>query len=105
MGQVVLTTAGSLSDIDPSCGLVSGSIEQIRIDEGLDPVDGVGIEALPVSAEAASRHGEQMGGQAMSSDPGKHEKAGVVGQKMNVLLPSLDIPADIAVPAPDMPWS
>ena len=41
----------------------------------------------------------------MTADPGKHEKAGVVSQKINVLALCLQIPADIAVSAPDVPWS
>jgi hypothetical protein len=105
VGEVVLASAGGFSKIEPVGGLVAGSSEHVRIDESLEPIDGMGIYVLPVSAEGASRPGEEMGGQAMRFDPGKHEKAGVVGQKMNVLAPSLDIPPDIAVPAPDMPWS
>jgi hypothetical protein len=98
VGEVVLATAGGLSKIDPVGGRIAGSSEQVRIDESLEPVDGMGIYVLPVSTEDASRPGEQTGGQTMSFDPGKREKAGVVGQKMHVLAPSLDIP-------PDMPWS
>ena len=41
----------------------------------------------------------------MDIDPGKHEKAVIVGQKMDVFAPSLGIPADIAISASDMPWS
>lgn len=35
--------------------------------------------------------------------PGKDEKPGVVGDKMNMPAPTWSVPPDISIPAPDMP--
>ena len=51
MGQVVLAPTGCLAEILPVGGLVASSPEQVRIDESLEPVDGMGIHVLPVSAK------------------------------------------------------
>ena len=36
--------------------------------------------------------------------PGKDEKPGVVGDKMDMPAPTWSVPPDISVPAPYMPW-
>ena len=60
VSQIVLAAAGGLAKIAPIGGLVAGSFEQVRIDKSLKPVDGMGINVLPFSAEGTSHAGEQM---------------------------------------------
>lgn len=105
MCQVVLAAAGGVTQIDPVGGLVAGACEKVGIDESLDPVDGMGVEFLPVRGKGTSSRGEQMGRQTMAADPGKQEKAGVVSEQVDVLGPCLGIPSDKAVTASDVPWS
>jgi len=104
MGQIVLAPTGCLAEMSPTGGLVASSPEQVRIDESIEPVDGMGIQTLPVSTKNTRHPREQMGCQAMGIDPWKHEKSGIIGQKVNVFTPSSCIPADVAVSAPDMSW-
>lgn len=53
VGQIALAAAGGFPEIEPVGGLVAGSPEKVRIDKSLEPVDGMGIDVLPIPAECA----------------------------------------------------
>ena len=105
VGLVILAATGGCAQVDPIGSLVASPSKEVGVDEGFEPVDGVGIKSGPVSADGCGGSGQQVGSQIRNMDPGKHKEARVVGQKMQVLLPQLSIPSDEAVPASDMPWS
>ena len=62
------------------------------------------IDVLPVSGEPSGDFSQQMRGQAIYADPGKHQESGVVGEKMQVLPACRAIPGNKAIPAADMSW-
>jgi hypothetical protein len=53
VGQIVLAATGGFSEIEPVGGLVAGSTEKVRVDKSLEPVDGMGIDVLPILTECA----------------------------------------------------
>lgn len=105
VGLVILATSSGCAQIDPIGSLIAGTSKEARVDEGFEPVNGVGIESGPVSWDDGGGSCQQMGSEIGDTDPWKHEKAGVVGEQMEIFLPQSSIPSNEAVPASDMPWS
>lgn len=77
---ISLAAAGGRAQIGPVGGVVTGPSEEIGVDEGLDPVDGMCIESLPVARQNPGASCQQMRGQIGDNNPGKHQEAEVVGQ-------------------------
>jgi hypothetical protein len=77
---ISLAAAGGRAQIDPVGSVVTGPCEEVGVDEGLDPADGMCIESLPVARQNSGASCQQMRSQIGDNNPGKHQEAEVVGQ-------------------------
>ena len=99
--------------LDPStCGLPHqdpiGSFETspgkaIGIDEGLQVINRMIVQRLPVAADSAGDLGQDVAGQVSNFNPGKDQVAAVVIQKMQILTTGLGASPDEAIPRAQIP--
>lgn len=104
-GMVGLPTTGGLAQVAPTGSPVAGSCKTLGVDEGLEEINGMLVDLLPIRGNLSGHPSQQMGGQAWNFDPIQDKESSIVSQKMQVLLAGLDGPADKSVSATDMPWS
>jgi len=73
------------------------------IDEGLEEVDGVAVDLVPVGGDASGHAPQDMGSQVGNGvGPGKDEKAGVVGDEVEMGPANRGGPADEAIAGPQV---
>lgn len=58
MGLVIFASASGFSEIDPIAGTVAGSFKALSVHKGLQPIDWVMIESLPITREELSAFGQ-----------------------------------------------
>jgi len=103
VGLILLPPTRGLADMNPVGRPVTGARKKLRIDEGLQIMQGMIVDPLPVLRKNP-RHGPQdMRGQTVNPNPGQEKKPGIAGDKGKVLLAHLFRPADKPVATTDMP--
>ena len=102
MGFIVFASPGGLPQMYPVGSPVTGALESLGINEGLQHIDGMPVDLLPVSGDPPCHFAQQMGREAVDSDPGQNEEPGVVGYKMNVFPARLGRPSDETIPTADV---
>src|SRR5271157_1852146 len=96
--QVVLAASGGQPQIYPVGRAVGGAGKLLGVNKGLQEVNGMLVEDLPVCRNPSGHPCQQVAGQMRNAYPRKDEKAGVVGEEVNVVLPRLRTPPDVSVP-------
>lgn len=91
-----LTPACCTPDVDPVGGLVASAFVALVLHEGLQQHGLEAIAVLPVTWQAAGSQREDLGGQAFGLDPRQHQEARIVDHQLQVSLPLLFTPADVA---------
>ena len=87
------------ADARPVRGAVARGPESGLVDERLAKNGPVAMQALPVVAEPARRHGKGRGGKVFRAHPGEHQEARVDHQQVPVAAARPVGPSDPAVPA------
>ena len=67
---VVLAAPLGVAGIGPVGGPVAGTLEAGRVHKGLQQGDSLVVEGQPVSLDAPSVQGQDLGGQMLDVDPG-----------------------------------
>src|SRR5271157_666170 len=96
--QVVLAASGGQPQIHPVGRAVGGAGKLLGVNKGLQEVNGMLVEDVPVRRNPSGHPCQQVTGQMRNAYPWKDEKAGVVSQEVNVTLARLRTPPDVAVP-------
>lgn len=94
---VVLAAPRGHAEQNPVGGAIAGTGETLGIDKGLQPVNWVMVQSLPVGGYGSGDMAKQMGGKVRNLDPGQNEKPRVVGQEVAVALAGKRRPADEGV--------
>ena len=102
MGFVVYAPPRGLPHMYPVGCPVAGSLEPLGIDEGLQEVDRVSVDLLPVTRYPSGHPCQQVGRQMIDSDPWQQEKTVVVDYQVDVFPAYLRGPSDEAVPAAEV---
>jgi hypothetical protein len=92
------------TDADPVICPIAGCSKPLGVDKGLQEIDGVMVEPLPIFGYLTAVEGQKIRGQMRSLDPGENEESALVGDQMKAFLPALSTPSDKAVSGPDVPW-
>jgi len=100
---VEFPSACGVAKEDPIGSTIAGAFESFGIDEGFQKIDGVMIEPLPVRRNHPGTFGQKVRGQMCNPYPRQNQKAAVVSQQMQVVLPNLGRPSNETVSAADMP--
>ena len=104
MGFVVFAPPRSESEKDPIGCLVTGTCKEFGIDEGLEPVERMIVDFLPICGNGPGNAPQQMGRKMRDLHPWQNEKSCVVGQQVAVALPGFRRPADEGVAMVDGVW-
>jgi hypothetical protein len=99
------STACSFTNPDPVICSVAGPLEPLGVDKGLEKINRVMVDLIPVPGYATAVQSQQVGGQVGDPNPGKNQKSTLVGDQMEIFLSGLCTPSDKSVPHPDVPWS
>ena len=98
VGAAVSSKPPGLAQADPSGRLVAGPGKTGGIDEGLDGVERVAMDPLPVGGETFDRQSQNPGGQILDPDARKNEVADVVGEVGQSATGEIVQPPEEAVP-------
>src|ERR1035441_2952422 len=83
---------------------IAGAAVAFGIDEGLEKIDGVPVDAFPVRRDSSRHLTENVRRQMRDADPRQNEIARIVGKKTVFGAPRLRTPADKAIAGPQMTW-
>ena len=102
MGLIILSPACGFAKINPVGRLVTGAPETCCVHKGLQEVDRVPIEPLPVLSKPPGHSTQDIGSQVRHPDPGHNQEAAVIGNQVEILSSYTGRPTDKAVPAADV---
>ena len=105
LGLFLDPAPGGLAQVDPVGRPVACALEALAIHEGLQVMDRVTVELLPVGADPAGDAAQDMAGQMRNLDPGQDEEARVICQEMEMLPAHRRRPADEPVARSHVPRS
>ena len=75
---VELAAALGVTDVDPVCGPVAGSLESLSFHEGFEQNRAVAVALLPVLAQPSDCRPKDAGGEVVGSNPGEDQETCVV---------------------------
>jgi len=78
----------------PVSGFIAGASKPTFFHEGLKEMNGVVIDLKPIGGNPSDAKSQYFRGQTFDVDPGKHQKAGIIGHQMKIVFPRRSIPAD-----------
>ena len=102
---IVFTPAGGIADVDPSGGLVAGSLEPLAIDEGFGEINRMMVYRIPMIGQHPAHLPQNMRCQVLDANPGENEESAIIHDEMKILSSHMGRPADKPVPAADMAGS
>ncbi len=102
MGEIIFASPRGLPQVYPVGSPVAGPLEAFGIDEGLQQIERMPIDLLPVPGDPPCHLSQQMGCEVGNRDPGQQEASAVVGYEVDVFLANPGRPSDEAVPASDV---
>jgi hypothetical protein len=99
------SAACGFTNADPVICSIAGPLEPLGVDKGLEKINRVMVDLIPVPGYAPAVQSQQVGGQVRDPNPGKNQESTLVGDQMEVFLSGLCTPSDKSVPHSDVPWS
>src|SRR5437764_12657407 len=100
---VLASSSLGLADPYPIGGSVSSAGKTVALHKALQQINGMAIFGLPIPIEAAGNPAQNITGQVRYPRPRSDQKASVVGDEMEVLLPHRTLPTDVVVPIGTLP--
>ena len=86
LGFVIFPPSGCVAKEDPVGGLVAGTLESFRINEGLQPENRVIVTPLPVRRNSSGTFAQQVRCQVRYLNPGQEEKTRIVRKQVTVFF-------------------
>lgn len=99
IGLVIITPAGSFTQIHPVGRSITGSLKTFGVNKSLKKIDRVIVEFLPIIRKNPGHTSQQVGGQIGHVDPTEDKEPGIIGNQVKILLANIRRPADKFVPA------
>ena len=100
---VVAAAPFGLTDINPVGCLVTDALEAVTFHKGFQQIKGMVVFLYPVRADTPGDSSQDMAVQVRHSDPGQNQKPHVIGQKFEIALFCLRIPANKVIPGSTVP--
>ena len=103
VGLVIFAAASSVPEQYPVGRTITSPTKARGIDEGLRKVNRVAVHAFPIIGKSRRHTSQNVRRQMENPDPGQNQKARIVGNEADIAPPRFRTPADVAIPAAQVP--